>query len=473
MKIYRQFGSMIVLGTMAVIALHSSADTKSDSTNGLIETQANLKKILATQAKRPEPELVIESDGGTTNDAELFESRQYKKLEDLSGYRKHLTDNCKADELQFLEMQDALLYPWKKAWMNSDTKTFLSLLEKNATIPEMSEAKLKSFRKIGEITESNWPKVIGSAVGSRRSSSIEKYLQQFDHFEDIEFAVMQIKSDRKDRNTDMSIRRAKLQMRCDIRGFDKFHARREDRGNMEVTVEKNSQGEWKIAGIRALGFQTLRSDKPSFVDVTQNALGDQIPTYLRTEAIRRGGYALAVGDYDGDGNPDMYVGAFGPGVLLKGDGKGGFKEVKDSGLEGETLVKSAIFADFSNSGRQDLLLIRFTPTKEGEKLQEVRNDVVLYRNMGNGKFRRDETKINRVPSDYAMPAAVADFNHDGFLDFYVGFPGAKDFTSLTDPDAAESNVQVQGLFMNREGKSFERVSEAAAFNDNHSFKQKI
>jgi hypothetical protein len=51
-------------------------------------------------------------------------------------------------------------------------------------------------------------------------------------------------------------------------------------------------------------------------------------------------------------------------------------------------------------------------------------------------------------SGNAMPAAIADFNGDNKLDFYIGFPGPLDFTFINGATGVNQGAQVQGLFIN-------------------------
>ncbi|MBT3586459.1 MAG: CRTAC1 family protein, partial [Halobacteriovoraceae bacterium] len=204
--------------------------------------------------------------------------------------------------------------------------------------------------------------------------------------------------------------------------------------------------------------ETLVSTKPSFINTTTASIGNNVPIYKREEAIRRGGYALAISDYDGDGIQDMYVGAAEKGTLLRGLGNGKFAKANIPAIENYSLVKAAVWGDYFNTGRQDLLLVRFTPNESAAK----KSDVVMFENLGGGKFkeRKGWFKIKNN-SDYAMPVAVADLNGDKLLDFYIGYPGAKDFTILGESHYDNKKLQVQGLFLNQGKGKFKDFSREA------------
>ncbi|PHI19197.1 hypothetical protein CEQ90_14130 [Lewinellaceae bacterium SD302] len=163
----------------------------------------------------------------------------------------------------------------------------------------------------------------------------------------------------------------------------------------------------------------------------QSVLGQSVTFSERTAAAGIGpqrSEGIAVGDYDGDGFPDVYVTfAFGPNQLLRNDGNGGFTDVAaESGLaltEFDNTSTSA-WGDFDNDGKLDLYI--------GCKQLPDR----LFKNNGDGTF-----------SNYGIPAGIgqigwpksinlADFNNDGWLDIYVSNFNFENVLLLNDGDGS-------------------------------------
>ena len=98
----------------------------------------------------------------------------------------------------------------------------------------------------------------------------------------------------------------------------------------------------------------------TFTDVTEKA------------GVAAGGYGqgVAVGDYDGDGFPDIYVTQYGRSILYSNNGDGTFTDVTEkAGVAAPGWSSSAVWFDYDNDGRLDLFvgqLVEF-----GERIEQA------------------------------------------------------------------------------------------------------
>jgi len=148
------------------------------------------------------------------------------------------------------------------------------------------------------------------------------------------------------------------------------------------------------------------------------------------------GTGCAVGDYDNDGDLDLYIANFGPNVLYQNSGKGTFTDVSTkSGAANSQWGTSCAFADVDNDGNLDLYITNYADyTVENDKKCYIRgiwqycgprsyppDTDVFYHNNGNGTFTdlTEKSGFLNVPACHGLGVAFSDYDNDGDQDLYV------------------------------------------------------
>ncbi len=171
-----------------------------------------------------------------------------------------------------------------------------------------------------------------------------------------------------------------------------------------MTKEFCFVGRW-AALVGLIFFCVGQSAAQTFVDVAISAGVDNPEANLGSAKI-----GPSWGDYDNDGDLDLYqaIGHGGaPSILYRNEGNETFTYVSPSAGVADTGPSSqAVWGDYDNDGDLDLYLGNNGLNR-------------LYRNEGNGTFT-DRNGID-IPGDSrnTQGAAWADFNNDGFLDLHV------------------------------------------------------
>ena len=123
------------------------------------------------------------------------------------------------------------------------------------------------------------------------------------------------------------------------------------------------------------------------------------------------GTGVAVGDYDGDGRPDLFiVSKVESGRLFRNLGGWRFADVTAAAGVGDdsgAWKQGAAFADVNNDGHLDLYVCRFNVPNQ------------LFMNRGDGTFREEAAARGLALADASGMACFADYDRDGWLDVYI------------------------------------------------------
>jgi len=125
--------------------------------------------------------------------------------------------------------------------------------------------------------------------------------------------------------------------------------------------------------------------------------------------------SVAWGDYDNDGDEDLYLSGDGPNHLLRNDGGGRFTDVTDQARVGNARFSvGTAFGDLDNDGDLDLYVVNFD-----------RGLDVLYRNDGpvgaGGAYRFSDVTVSAGATIERSSRGMAfvDYDRDGLLDIFV------------------------------------------------------
>lgn len=230
-----------------------------------------------------------------------------------------------------------------------------------------------------------------------------------------------------------------------------------------ATLDYDGDGLVDIYFLNGAALKGTTADKPLTNALYRNN-GDWTFTDVTDEAgVGDTGYGLGVaaGDYDGDGDLDLYVNNFGPNVLYRNNGDRTFTDVtEEAGVTNGNQVGAGVgFLDIEGDGDLDLYVanyVNFTYDNHipiiigGQKYQagpQYYQPVpdTLYRNLGNGKFE-DVSQASGI-SGYSGPGmglVCADFDEDGDTDVYVCNDGQPNFLFQNDGQGVFEEV---GLLM--------------------------
>jgi hypothetical protein len=173
---------------------------------------------------------------------------------------------------------------------------------------------------------------------------------------------------------------------------------------------------------------------PSFLlrnnhDGTFTDIGLETGVALNEDGNEQAGMGVGVGDFNLDGNLDIFKTHFSDdtSILYTNDGKANFEDVTiRSGLGVETrfVTWGAAIADLDNNGLPDLFAVTGSVYPEVEKVvpeYAYHTPRFVFRNLGNGKFEEliEEAGPGVAAAHASRGAAFGDFDNDGDVDVLV------------------------------------------------------
>src|SRR5437762_2088060 len=184
------------------------------------------------------------------------------------------------------------------------------------------------------------------------------------------------------------------------------------------------------------------------------------------------GQGVAVGDFDNDGFPDLYVTGYGRSILYHNHGDGTFSDATaKAGVADEgQWATSAGWFDYDKDGFLDLLVtnyIEWSPKNNiwcGERRPGYRSychpdnykgqKTKLYRNNHDGTFidASDKSGVGK-PESKGMGVVLADFNGDGWPDIVIANDTWPNFLFLNKHDGTFEDVSfISGVAASEDGR---------------------
>jgi enediyne biosynthesis protein E4 len=196
------------------------------------------------------------------------------------------------------------------------------------------------------------------------------------------------------------------------------------------------------------------------------------------------GMGIAIGDFDNDGLPDIYVTGYGHNVLYRNLGGGKFEDVTEKAhVAGGGFSVGAAWADYDRDGYLDLFVDRYVNSdlrnlpQPGSKAFDYRGVQMevpqpegqtdfLFRNRGDRTFEDVSAKagVDNPEKRHGMGVVWGDYNNDGWPDLFVTNDGSPNYLFHNKHDSTFEDVGLlTGVAVTEQGDSLANM--AADFGD--------
>jgi hypothetical protein len=170
------------------------------------------------------------------------------------------------------------------------------------------------------------------------------------------------------------------------------------------------------------------------------------------------GMGLAVGDYNNDGWPDLYITGYGASKLYRNTGKGTFTDVTgQAGVNNNLWGTSAAFIDYDNDGYLDLFVCNYLTYDEKNLpctfyegkpyclIKTFRGSASrLFHNNGDGTFADVSEKAGIAnPKGKGLGVVALDYDNDGRVDIFQANDAAANFLYHNNGDGTFSEVALE------------------------------
>jgi len=213
----------------------------------------------------------------------------------------------------------------------------------------------------------------------------------------------------------------------------------------------DGDGDVDIYFLNGAPLKGAKADVPPTNQLWRNDGGWKFTNVTKKAGVGDAGYGLGVtvGDYDNDGDGDLYLNNYGPNVLYRNNGDGTFTDVtKQAGVaNGDQVGAGANFLDMDADGDLDLYVANYVKfTYENHRVHVNKGFPMyagpmdfpstpdtLYRNNGDGTFT-DVSRSSGVASHKGtgMGTVCADYDDDGDTDVFVANDTAGNFLFRND-----------------------------------------
>jgi hypothetical protein len=157
------------------------------------------------------------------------------------------------------------------------------------------------------------------------------------------------------------------------------------------------------------------------------------------------GMGVAVGDFDNDGWPDMFITAYGKCILYQNNRDGTFRDVtQKAGLAAPGWTTSAVWFDYDGDGRLDLFVCSFVDYSANHRVGCGNNSIgkyyycipkvflptrsLLYHNNGDGTFTEaGKGSVFARNLGKGLGVVATDINNDGRMDLFVANDTVQDY----------------------------------------------